>query len=97
MKCGREKGGFLEYEYGTCPAALAKRLDGVHRGINGGRACWVIAGTFCGGAGEGAFATPNHPCTECEFYELVLEEEGHGFLMPSAMLRCKGLRKAANE
>jgi hypothetical protein len=96
MRCGREKGGFLEHERGICPAFLAKRLDGVHGGMNGGRACWVVVGTFCGGPGQGAFISKNHVCTECEFYEYVLEEEGPKFLMPSAMLKCRELQRVSN-
>ncbi|GBD98556.1 hypothetical protein BMS3Abin07_00576 [bacterium BMS3Abin07] len=47
--CGREPGGKNAEGLGVCPAATYERLDGIHRGKNGGRVCWIIAGTMCGG------------------------------------------------
>ena len=40
--CGRESGGVNAIEEGVCPAARETRLDGVHGGRNGGRACWAV-------------------------------------------------------
>jgi hypothetical protein len=45
-KCGRQPGGIKVKELGVCPAATEKRAHGINGGINGGRACWAIAGTF---------------------------------------------------
>lgn len=42
-KCGRESGGAHAYDFGVCPAATEKRLNGTHGGKNAGRACWVVA------------------------------------------------------
>lgn len=39
-----------------CPARSETKLDGIHGGKNGGRACWVIAGTKCKDAPQGKFA-----------------------------------------
>ena len=58
-----------------CPAATFKKLDGVHGGKNAGRACWVIAGTFCHGETKGCFAKKITHCHECEFYQEVRNED----------------------
>ncbi len=76
-KCGREPGG-LHQDLGVCPAALEKRLDGVHGGKNGGRACWVVAGTFCDKQVQGTFAKKYVNCEKCDFYGTVLDDEGPG-------------------
>ncbi|MEJ2695689.1 MAG: hypothetical protein P8013_03485 [Candidatus Sulfobium sp.] len=76
MKCGREPGGKNARELGICPAASDKRLGGVHGGEKAGRACWVIAGTFCDGLVQGTFAQKYQDCSVCEFYRLVRKEEG---------------------
>jgi len=73
-KCGREVGGTRGKDFGICPVALEKRLDGVHNGSHAGRACWVVAGTFCGGQVQGAFATKYSDCKDCDFYKKVLDE-----------------------
>ena len=75
-KCGREPGGKHVRSLGTCRAASDSRLDGIHGGKYAGRACWVIAGTLCGGAVQGSFAQKYATCEECEFYKSVRAEEG---------------------
>lgn len=85
MKCGREPSGANADELGVCPAAAAKALDRVHGGKNAGRCCWVVAGTFCSGEVQGTFAKKYVSCTQCDFYKLVLKEEG-AFLNPIAAL-----------
>ena len=74
-KCGREPGGKKVAELGVCPATIDGRLDRVHGGKNAGRACWVLAGTMCGGKIQGSFAQKNKNCQECDFYKAVWEEE----------------------
>ena len=39
-----------------CPTVLEGRLNGVHNGTQAGRACWVVAGTYCNGDVQGKFA-----------------------------------------
>jgi hypothetical protein len=73
--CGREQTNNNDNEYGPCPAAYIEGLNGVHEGINGGRCCWAIAGTFCDGEIQGTFAEKISDCSECDFYKMVLEEE----------------------
>ena len=75
-KCGREPGGAKAAELGVCPAATEKRLNGTNHGKNGGRACWALAGTLCGGMVQGAFASKLGNCLKCEFYNEVAQEEG---------------------
>lgn len=74
-KCGRETGGKHEKDLGVCPATLEKKLDGTHEGKNAGRACWVVAGTLCGGKTQGTFAKKYENCEKCDFYNLVKREE----------------------
>lgn len=84
-KCGREPGGHAVSDQGPCPAAVEGTLDGVHGGKNSGRTCWVLAGTFCSGNVVGTAAKKLGSCVECEFYRLVLHEEG-GELVPTMSL-----------
>jgi len=75
-KCGREPGGAKVKELGICIATQASNLDGVHGGIHSGRACWVVAGTLCGGKVQGSFAEKLCNCMSCDFYKTVCKEEG---------------------
>ena len=75
MKCGREAGGENEEELGTCPAFTDTGLDGVHGGRNAGRACWVVAGTFCWGKVQGTYAEKEKNCLGCEFHRAVRQEQ----------------------
>lgn len=75
MKCGREKGGVHADEFGTCEACLACELDSIHQGRNGGRCCWIVAGTLCHGDVQGTFASKLDTCENCPFYTKVQTEE----------------------
>jgi hypothetical protein len=77
-KCGREPGGAKTRELGVCPASTETRTTGVNSGKNGGRACWAMAGTLCGGKLQGSFATKVANCLACDFYKVVNQEEGPG-------------------
>lgn len=85
-KCGREPGGAEERTLGPCPAARELRLDGAHGGRQGGRACWVVAGSMCGGEIQGTFAQKFASCSKCSFYQLVRREEQGGFNMSAVLL-----------
>ncbi|MBI5633834.1 MAG: PilZ domain-containing protein [Nitrospirae bacterium] len=78
-KCGRETDGARINELGVCPVAKEERLDGMHDGKYAGRACWPVAGTFCGGVVQGTFAAKVKNCLECECYRQVVSEEGLNF------------------
>jgi sigma-B regulation protein RsbU (phosphoserine phosphatase) len=75
-KCGRQPGGEKTAELGICPATLEKDFDGFFGGKNSGRACWLVAGTFCKGQIQGTFAQKFKNCAQCEFYNQVMREEG---------------------
>lgn len=85
-RCGRQPGGAKTQELGICPAAVEKNLDGTHGGRNAGRACWVVAGTFCKGEVQGSFAKKFQNCQRCEFYEQVRDNEGASFKMANLLL-----------
>jgi hypothetical protein len=72
---GREPGGANSKDGIACIASVEARTDGVNSGRNGGRACWAIAGTECGGKPRGAFAQKIESCQKCEFYSKVMDEE----------------------
>lgn len=59
MKCGRNGVNALK-----CPAFP-----------NFGRVCWVVAGTFCEGKVQGAFAQKYEDCKKCEFYQEAVRKE----------------------
>jgi len=75
-KCEREPGGKKSDELGVCPAAAATSFDGINTGKNAGRICWAVAGTFCGGEVQGAFAEKRISCIGCNFFKSVQKEEG---------------------
>lgn len=87
MQCGREPGGKKAGELGVCSVATDERLNGIHGGKKAGRACWVIAGTFCDGIVQGTFAQKYRDCTMCEFYRQVKKEEGSGYQTSLVLLK----------
>ena len=74
-KCRRQPGGMKAAELGVCQAATERRTNGVNEGRNGGRACWAIAGTLCGGQVQGSYVAKLGNCLNCEFYQLVSKEQ----------------------
>lgn len=79
MECGRQPGGTNAKELGICPAAEEQAAEGIHCGKYGGRACWAVSGTLCGGGVQGSFASKMSNCTDCDFYKVVQYEEGDCF------------------
>jgi len=80
--CGRQPGGHKAQELGVCPVTTQQELHGAHGGTNGGRACWAIAGSLCGGKIQGTYAQKLHNCWRCDFMNAVKKEEEpceHGF------------------
>ena len=59
---------------GVCPAATYEKADGFLGGINGGRACVYIAGTFCQGVEQGTFEDKEKDCVQCDFYRKMKED-----------------------
>jgi hypothetical protein len=74
-KCGRQPGGHRVQELGICPAATNSELNGAHGGSNAGRACWVVAGSLCGGKIQGTYAAKLLNCWRCDFMNAVKREE----------------------
>jgi hypothetical protein len=61
-------------------------LDGAHDGKNGGRVCWVVAGTFCDKPAHGRFADQSTSCRNCPFYLQVRKEERSAFILRAPLL-----------
>jgi hypothetical protein len=78
-KCGREPGGRNEHKLGVCPAAEWDKRDSINGGKRGGRICWALVGTLCGGRVQGVFAEKIATCLDCEFYHYVHQQEGKDF------------------
>ena len=80
--CGRYPGGTKAEQLGVCPVTIHAELDGAHGGRNAGRACWVIAGSLCGGKIQGTYAQKLTNCWRCDFFNTVKKQEeptDHGF------------------
>jgi hypothetical protein len=77
--CQRQPGGTKVHDLGVCAAALDTRHHGINEGLNGGRYCWKIAGTLCGGNVQGFWARKISDCKLCEFFQLVEHEQGDNY------------------
>ncbi|UCG79176.1 MAG: CZB domain-containing protein [Nitrospirota bacterium] len=73
--CQRQPGGKMVEDLGVCPASVDEGHDGVNEGVNAGRYCWKVTGTFCGGKVQGAYAQKVRSCVQCDFFKSVKEEE----------------------
>ncbi len=85
-RCGRQPQGHHVHDLGVCPVPLEQKLDGVHNGVNSGRACWAVAGTLCKGQQQGTFAQKFKNCKQCAFYLKVQEEEHMDFQLSAVLL-----------
>ena len=79
--CGWEAGGKNSKNMEVCPATTSEQFDGMNGGKNGGRICWAVAGTLCGGEIKGTCAQNRASCLNCEFFLRVKQEEGSDFQM----------------
>ncbi len=75
MRCGREPGGAEAERLGPCPAATDRSYHGLNEGLNGGRICWAVAGTCCGGKVQGTFAEKRSSCVDCDFFKKIHQEQ----------------------
>ncbi len=66
-------------DLGVCPAAIDSKANGLNGGRNGGRICWALTGTLCGGTVQGTFAQKLSNCMQCDFYHQVQTEQGRAF------------------
>jgi hypothetical protein len=67
---------------GRCPVPAMSMYDGINDGKDGGRVCWMIAGSACQGDIQGTFAQKLEACSDCDFYESVRVEEGKNLQLP---------------
>jgi hypothetical protein len=81
IKCGREPGGSKIAELGVCPAASDTSSNEINHGKNGGRICWAIAGTLCGGKVQGNLAQKQVSCMVCKVFKQIKAEEGSEFVL----------------
>ncbi len=82
-QCGRQPGGRKSQELGICPVAVDRDFHGAHGGTNAGRACWLVAGSLCGGKVQGTYAQKLSDCWRCDFFNTVKAGEAEteaGFL-----------------
>ena len=86
-ECGREEGGSRIKEKGICPVANANKLNNSNGGTNAGRACWVVAGTYCGGKTSGDYVNKILDCIKCDFYKEVRIEEGANYLKTQELVK----------
>jgi len=78
-RCGREPSGSKSGEQGICPASEARAVDGLNNGKNGGRACWAIPGTLCGGEVWRYETQKWGECRRCSFFWKVHREAGASY------------------
>jgi hypothetical protein len=78
-ECGREPGGRNAAELGICSASVWDKDGEINGGKHGGRVCWVLVGTLCGGKVQGTFASKVGSCLKCNFYQYVRQQEGRDF------------------
>ncbi|HCY83554.1 MAG TPA: serine/threonine protein kinase [Desulfobacteraceae bacterium] len=77
MKCEREPGGRKAHlQEGVCPAAADTTFTGINAGLNAGRFCWAVTGTPCSNLVHEDYAQKRSQCRDCEFYHMVIAEEG---------------------
>ncbi len=86
-KCERQPGGVKVPVSGLCPTTTCKKSNGINNGMNAGRSCWVVAGTFCGDKVQGTFAEKLRTCMDCDFYAMVRKEEGYHFVTPIDLIK----------
>lgn len=86
FSCGREHGGGRENELGVCLAAAAGELNGLNDGACGGRCCWAIAGTFCGGMVQGTYAQKLGDCLKCDFHTFVRHQQAKNYVKTRQIL-----------
>ncbi|MBF0245856.1 MAG: hypothetical protein HQL31_11415 [Planctomycetes bacterium] len=80
MGCERQLGGKKANERGICPAAKMNEHHSKNGGEAGGRYCWKLAGTLCGGRPQGSVVIKIDSCRKCRFYNQVREEEADSFI-----------------
>lgn len=75
-ECGLEPGGVNTARNGVCPAASDNTFSGINAGRNAGRFCWAVPGTLCKNRQQGHYAQKRAECQDCDFYHMVIAEQG---------------------
>ncbi len=75
-QCRRHPGGYLSLQQGVCPASTEEEFNGVNHGINGGRICWAISGSFRESEPTCQILENIDNCIECDFFVKVNRCEG---------------------
>ena len=70
----------------ACPVCREIKVNGIHGGKNGGRVCWTIPHTKCGGITQGTFGDKFANCMDCDFYHMVKDEEKGAFKLSASIL-----------
>jgi hypothetical protein len=78
-RCGQKPGDGNSGGTGICPTVSNNNFNGFNGGINAGRSCWMVGGTYCCGEKQGTFVDKTAACQKCNFYKHV-ESAGDGFL-----------------
>ena len=76
MGCGLEPGGGKVSKEGACPAAADSSYSGINSGKNAGRFCWAVTGTLCDNKCQNNYVEKRALCQECDFFNMVVAEEG---------------------
>ena len=73
-------------ELGICPVATEAQAHGINDGTNGGRSCWAIAGSLCGGKVQGSYAAKLGGCLQCDFFNEVRSQQAARFVNSKEIL-----------
>ncbi|MBF0626749.1 MAG: hypothetical protein HQL91_00870 [Magnetococcales bacterium] len=85
FNCTRSRHG-ARMDGTPCPVSLTTAYTGFNGGMDAGRACWTIEGTFCTeskcgpGDDRGGFGFKKDHCDSCAFKAKVKAEEGENFV-----------------
>jgi hypothetical protein len=73
--------------------ATEARANGINGGTNGGRSCWAIAGSLCGGKVQGSYATKLGNCLQCDFFNEVRRQQADKFVSSREILNLVNPKK----
>jgi hypothetical protein len=86
-RCRKQSEGNHVKEHDVCPAYFETKLHGIHDGKNGGRACWIVAGTKCGGRIKRTLVPKFIVCKLCGFKKIVISEESQNFVVSDDFMK----------
>lgn len=79
-KCGKNIDPEKVNPADSCPALSDVSSSGINGGSCGGRICWAVKGSFSDNKALDA-DDELESCINCEFFNLVKEEEGDSFTL----------------